>query len=49
MTDTVYFKHQYITMPTYTKVDVIVVASKELILVLQHDTTSNIGQTEKEK
>ena len=47
VTDTVYFKHQYITRPTYTKADAIV--SKELIRVLQHDAPANIGQTKKQK
>ena len=49
MANTVYLMHQYIMMPTYTKVDAIMAASKELIWVLQNDTPSNIGQTETEK
>ena len=49
MADTVYFKHQCIMMPTYTNTDTIVAASNELILVLQNDTSSNKGQTGKEK
>ena len=49
MADTVCFKHQHIMMPTYTMVDAILVASKERTQVLQHDATSNIGQTGEEK
>ena len=48
VTDTVYFKHQYVTIPTYAKADAIVSASKELIRVLQHYALANIRQTKKE-
>ena len=47
--NTVYFKHQYIMMPTYTEADAIVAALNKLIWVLQNETPSNIGQTEKDK
>ena len=38
--DTVFFKHQNITVPTYTKADVIVA-----VKVLQDEIPSNIGAT----
>ena len=45
----VYFKHQYTTMPTYTKADAIMAAAQDLLNVLTQDATSNIGQNDKEK
>ena len=38
----------HIKMPTFTKANAIVAASKELVWVLQNDAPSNIRQTEKE-
>ena len=47
--DTTYFKHQYIIMPTYTKMDATDTALNKLIWILQKETPQNIGQTGKEK
>ena len=38
---TVFFKHQYITVPIYTKADAIMAASTELIKVLQNQQRRN--------
>ena len=47
--DMAYFKHQYITMPTYTKADAIMATVQNLMKVLTQEATSNIIQQEREK
>ena len=49
MTDVVYFKHQYVTMPTYTKADAIATTTQDLMKVLTQDVPSHIGQKDNEK
>ena len=44
MTDTIFFKHKYITMPTISKADAKVAAAMNLVQVLQKEITTNIGE-----
>ena len=44
-----YFKHQYISMPTYTKADEITAAAQDLMNVLTQDVISIIGHNGREK
>ena len=46
--DIVFFKHQYITVPTVSKVDMIVVAAHKVTQVLREETESNIGTMEQQ-
>ena len=46
--DTVFFKHQYVTVPNTTKADAIIVAST-LVKVLQCKIPTNIWEQEKEQ
>ena len=43
--DTIFFKHQYIIVPTFTKVDAIVVAATQLVKAIQDKVPKNIGET----
>ena len=45
MSDTVYFKHKYITMPTVTKNDAILQAAKELAKAIEKHLPSQIPVT----
>ena len=47
--DMVFFKHQYIAVPTITKADAIVVASTKLVKVLQGEIPANIRDQEKKQ
>ena len=47
--DTVFFKHHYITMPTVSKADKIVVAANKIIQVLRDKTEISIGATEQQQ
>ena len=40
-------KHQYITVPTVTKADIIVAVANKLSQVLREETDNSIGVTEK--
>ena len=47
--DMAYFKHQCITMPTYTKADEIMAAAQNLMKVLTQEANSNIINHDREK
>ena len=47
--DTIFFKHQFITMSTVSKADTIVVVANKLTQVLREKTESNIGVTEQQQ
>ena len=47
--DTIFFKHQYITVPTITKADAIVAATTQLVKVPQKEVLMEIGEQEKEQ
>ena len=47
--NTVSFQHQYIATPRVTKADTIVAVATKLTQVLQEETETNIGATEKQK
>ena len=47
--DMAYFKHQYITMSTYTKADAMMAAAQNLMKVLTQKATSNIIRHDREK
>ena len=48
VTDTVFFKHQYITMPTVSKADTIVAEAHKLTQVVREEIESNIGTMEQQ-
>ena len=43
-----FLKHQYITVPTITKAGAVVIASTQLVMVLQNVIPTNIGELEEE-
>ena len=47
--DTIFFKHQFITMSTVSKADTIVVVANKLTQVIREKTESNIGATEQQQ
>ena len=47
--DMAFFKHQYITMPTYTKADTIMAAAQNLMKVLTLEAMPNIIHQDRKK
>ena len=49
VSDTVFFKNQYITMPEMTKADATVTAAQHMIKVLENEILTSIGETDKKQ